>query len=525
MYLIRIYRTIVKGKFMQLKSFVLSESGNGNRYVYDRRKNSVLHCHKLLHHILNLSWQGVDIRKWIDGFDAEPIVIDGCGSFSKRELEYYYRKYLFLKDCGYFGEPEEEAFPTGYITGDMVEFWLANTGQLTFETTELCNLNCKYCGYGLIYEGYDKRENIHMDFGAARRLLDYLVEKWNSPLNMSHHKVVYLSFYGGEPLLNIDFIKNVVDYVKSRPALNNRIIFTMTTNALLLEKYMDYLVENKFRLLLSLDGNEKNNGYRVFKNGKPAYKSILKNIFALRDKYPAYFKSHVSFNAVLHNLNSVTEIHRFIKETFNKMPRVGELSYVGIKDETQKDFWKMYTTINKSFYRDAKNSGNLKKEMFMNLPDYKSMALFLLKYSGFVYEDYRHLISHGKYKRQTPTGTCFPFMKKIFVTATGKLMPCETIGHRFYLGKVTADSLELDYEAIAASYNGYFEKIARQCNTCYNKSACPTCIFNMNFKGDTPVCDDVINYSRYAHYIGNILYLFEQEPTAYSQIMEEVTIV
>jgi sulfatase maturation enzyme AslB (radical SAM superfamily) len=58
--------------------------------------------------------------------------------------------------------------------------------------------------------------------------------------------------------------------------------FAITTNGLLMEKYMNFLVENDFNLLISLDGNAKNNRYRVFKNGKPAFKKILENIRALQ---------------------------------------------------------------------------------------------------------------------------------------------------------------------------------------------------------------------------------------------------
>ena len=44
---------------------------------------------------------------------------------------------------------------------------LRNLPQLVFEVTDACNLRCKYCGYGNIYEGYDKRENLNFSLYRA----------------------------------------------------------------------------------------------------------------------------------------------------------------------------------------------------------------------------------------------------------------------------------------------------------------------------------------------------------------------
>lgn len=45
------------------------------------------------------------------------------------------------------------------LTINNVKYLLANLKQLTFEVTDSCNLRCKYCGYGELYDDYDKREN------------------------------------------------------------------------------------------------------------------------------------------------------------------------------------------------------------------------------------------------------------------------------------------------------------------------------------------------------------------------------
>ena len=130
---------------------------------------------------------------------------------------------------------------------------------------------------------------------------------------MSAKRNVYISFYGGEPLLNMPFIESIVEYIGKLNCRFRDFTFSMTTNALLLERYMDFLVTNRFMLLISLDGDDYNTSYRVSKGDKPAYADIIRNIDALRNKYPAYFEQNVNFNAVLHNRNSVSEIYHFFK--------------------------------------------------------------------------------------------------------------------------------------------------------------------------------------------------------------------
>lgn len=88
-----------------------------------------------------------------------------------------------------------------YLTPAQIYYSLANLRQITFEVTDACNLKCKYCGYGEFYDDYDRRSNKMMPFTMAKQVIDYLVPFWQSPANMSADKNVYISFYGGEPLM------------------------------------------------------------------------------------------------------------------------------------------------------------------------------------------------------------------------------------------------------------------------------------------------------------------------------------
>ena len=185
-----------------------------------------------------------------------------------------------------------------YLKGDHIKKSLANTPQITFEVTDACNLRCEYCGYGKFYADYDERKNRTLSEEKAIRFLDYLVELWESSLNTSVTQNVYISFYGGEPLMNFPFIQRIVKHLQESSCIARSFTFSMTTNAILLSKYMDYLQENKFNLLISLDGDEYNTSYRIDSKGKGSFGRIVKNIDLLKDRYPEYFEKHVDFNAV-----------------------------------------------------------------------------------------------------------------------------------------------------------------------------------------------------------------------------------
>lgn len=409
-----------------------------------------------------------------------------------------------------------------YISESDVQYQLANLRQLTFEVTDACNLSCSYCAYGDFYNDYDKRDNNKMNLSAAIRVIDYLVELWNSNQNMSTNRTVYISFYGGEPLLNMFFIKTIVDYIENIECDHRKFIFSMTTNALLLDKYMSFLVEHSFNLLISLDGNEYNTSYRVSKSGKPAYNTIIRNVEVLRKKYPDYFENNVNFNAVLHNRNSIEEIYKFFKDRYNKIPSIGELNSMGIAPDKINLFRATYRNVNESLHQ-SENYEEIEQAMFLKTASYKTLSTFIHRYSGFVFRNYNDLL-FGQCEKNIPTGTCIPFSRKMFITVNGKIMPCERIGQQFALGKVTSSAVELDLNFIADKYNAYFSKLEQQCSKCRKTDSCIQCIFNLNNLDNSPTCYGYTNEQTFNVYKKQQMDFLRKHPEAYFRIMEEVII-
>ena len=299
-----------------------------------------------------------------------------------------------------------------YINQNVVINSIANMPQLVFEVTDACNLKCKYCAYGEMYEDYDAREEKMLPVDKAIRLIDFLVDFWNSDRNKSIKHKTYISFYGGEPLLNIPFIKKIVDYVENKINCPDRMFeLSMTTNAILLHKYMDYLHEHAFNILVSLDGNRENTSYRVDKSGNQSFDRIVRNVDRLKEKYPDYFRQKIHFNAVLHNRNSVEEIYRFFKEKYDKIPSIGELNNAGITKKMKDLFKETYRNSTESLHQ-SEHYEEIERDLFIRSGTYQSVTLFLHQYSGFVFKDYTDLMFDGKEQKRLPTGTCLPFSKK-----------------------------------------------------------------------------------------------------------------
>ena len=436
--------------------------------------------------------------------------------------EYYKEKYEYLKK--YLFRQDNFINPNvSRMSPEAIKNKVANLNQLVFEVTDTCNLNCKYCGYGDIYESYDKREKKKLTFQQVKPLLDYLLRLWKNEELESYNDITYISFYGGEPLLNMSFIEDVVYYIENLNIKGRHFVYSMTTNAILLDKYADFLEKYKIRLLISLDGNIDNNGYRVDFSGQNSFTRITQSVDILSSKYPDYFEKSVNFNAVLHNKNSVLDIYNFFHTKYNKIPSIGELNDSGIREEKQEEFNSLYKNSYESLHQEE-NYKELEQNLFMNASSYKSSTLFLHQYWGSVFKTYNDLLYEKNKKKFLPTGTCIPFSKKMFVTVNGKILACERIDQQFALGKIENSTVVIDYENIANTYNNYYDKLQSQCSKCYRGTSCLQCVYYIKNLNENPICHGYVNEEMFTRYFSNNMTFFEEHPKDYFRIMKEVTI-
>lgn len=505
------------------RSYVRIKTQNGNRYILDDQIRKSILCHPLFYIILEMVEKGIDVHEWLAKETGDLIDITEIGSTPKSEILYYYKKLQMLSENGYFKSVDQKEELSGKITPEDVKHNLANPPIITFEVTDRCNLKCKYCGYGEFYSNYDQRQNRNLDIKLAKKLLLYLQELWNSPLNISHDRNIYIGFYGGEPLMNFPFINGIISFLKDFKLHHNRLSYSITTNGLLLDKHIDFLQSNDFNLLISLDGSEMNNSYRTTESGYPSFYQIMENIRNLKNQFPGYFKKKVNFNSVIHNKNSIPEVFKFFKEQFNKFPTISSLNTNGIKKEQIDAFRKTYSNPLKGFW-ESDDYSTIENEMFIKLPNIKSLTTFLHNKTDFTFRNYNELIYPQNKVKLCPTGTCSPFMKKIFVTVSGSILCCERIGTNYKLGEVSEKGVTIDFEGIANRYNQWFDKIREQCSTCYNSSLCDQCLFYLPLEDTQPLCNKFMNYQQYSSYVSSQMEYLEKNPEIYQKIFKKVRV-
>lgn len=151
------------------------------------------------------------------------------------------------------------------VQGDVVK-------ALCLHVAHDCNLQCKYCFAG---EGNFGGKSALMPSEVGKKALDFLVEHSGKRYNCE------VDFFGGEPLLNFSAVKEIVAYGKKLGLEKGKNIrFTLTTNGTLLEREVqDYLNEQCFSVVLSLDGRkETNDRVRVDKGNSGTYERIIEKI-------------------------------------------------------------------------------------------------------------------------------------------------------------------------------------------------------------------------------------------------------
>lgn len=410
------------------------------------------------------------------------------------------------------------------ITSDDVIDALVNLKQLVFEVTDACNLKCKYCAYGDLYFGYDKREDSFLNVEKGIAVIDYLSSIWRTHKTSASNPVTFISFYGGEPLMNMDFIATIVDYIHSNK-YNRSIVFSMTTNGLLLDRYIDFLVKENFNILVSLDGDCQSNGHRLTKSGNSSFERVYNNIRMIRNKFPSFFQNHVSFNSVLHNLNSVESVYKFFHDEFDKETTISELNTSNIREDRQNEFLAIFKNKTDSI-AESKQSDVLAKQLFIGNPQTHDLLLFLHQHSGNVYKNYNDLFVNYKHHHFCPTGTCLPFGKKMFVTVNGKILQCEKISQRYSLGYINdSNEVIMPIEAIVSSFNSLLDKMQSQCSFCFKKKSCIQCVYYISdIDKAHPKCQGFMNEKTFNEHTANCLAYLYKNPGLYKKLLEDIVI-
>ena len=140
---------------------------------------------------------------------------------------------------------------------------------LCLHIAHTCNLNCSYC---FASQGKYHGERALMSFDVGKRALDFLVENSGSRRNLE------VDFFGGEPLMNFDVVKQLVEYARSiEKQAGKNFRFTLTTNGMLIDDdVIDFANREMSNVVLSLDGRQEvHDRYRVDYAGKGSWETIV----------------------------------------------------------------------------------------------------------------------------------------------------------------------------------------------------------------------------------------------------------
>lgn len=335
------------------------------------------------------------------------------------------------------------------------------SSQLVLNVTETCNLACKYCIYSGNYEG-ERVNDVNgaiMSPAVAFKAVDLFA--------MKAEKGAGIGFYGGEPTLAFGLIKKVVNYVNANYPQRN-FVFGFTSNFVGVRPYLQYLVDNDFRLVVSIDGpRDVHDKQRVAPGNKPTFNKVIRNIQALRDIDPDYFRTHVGFSSVYASGEDFQEMVSFFLQ--NELFRDGHLILGPVQQTLLKDsslIGKIDTEATSMIFNKMIDlyvgnllAGELNPPL---LRTYFDMDLWRVRNRGLA-----HMPA-----QLPPGGTCYPTDRKLFVNTDGAFYICEKMGARSPLGSVEqgvdfgkADKLLDEFTAIKNQV----------CNDCWAARMCPSC--------------------------------------------------
>lgn len=225
--------------------------------------------------------------------------------YSEEELKDAYEEIRVLyEDDVLYSEDDYQKFANMMVSAPIKSMCL--------HVAHDCNLRCKYC---FASTG---------DFGEGRKLLDVETGKKAIDFLLNHSKGRHnleLDFFGGEPLMNTSVIKEIVQYARSKEKeYNKNFRFTTTTNGVLLDdETIDYLNDEMYNIVLSIDGRkEVNDRMRPAVNGKGSYDIIMPKFKEFRKKR-GDGQYYVRGTYTKYNLDFAEDVKHFYEEGFDQI--------------------------------------------------------------------------------------------------------------------------------------------------------------------------------------------------------------
>ncbi len=314
---------------------------------------------------------------------------------------------------------------------------------LCLHVAHTCNLNCSYC---FASQGKYHGERALMSFEVGKRALDFLIENSGTRHNLE------VDFFGGEPLMNWNVVKELVAYARVQEKIHNKNFrFTLTTNGVLVDdEVIDFCNKEMSNVVLSLDGRpEVHDRLRVDYMGRGSYDLIV-------PKFQEFVKRRGGKNYYMRG----TFTHNNIDFT-NDIFHMADLGFTELSMEP--------------VVCSPEDASALTQEDLPILFDqYEILAKEMIKRKKegkpFTFYHYMLDLTHGPciYKRISGCGSGTEYMA---VTPTGELYPChQFVGdNKYLLGNIWDGVTNKDVQNEFKLCNAYARP---ECNDCWAKLYC-----------------------------------------------------
>ena len=279
-----------------------------------------------------------------------------------------------------------------------------------------------------------------MPFSVGKQAIDFLLEKSVGRENLE------LDFFGGEPLMNWDVVKQIVEYARSKEEeYGKKFRFTITTNGMLLDdEKIDYINKEMSNVVLSIDGRkEVNDRMRVKVDGTGCYDRIVKNYKKLVEKRgdKEYYVRGTYTN---YNLDFSEDVMHLYKQGFDQVSVEPVMEDESVEYAiTEKDLDKIYEEYDKLVDKIAnikKNGGFINFFHFMIDLDQGPCVIKRLRGCG----------SGNEY---------------VAITPDGDIYPChQFVGHEEYkMGNLEEGTFNTDIKKEFAGCHVYSKPSCRDC--------------------------------------------------------------
>lgn len=393
-------------------------------------------------------------------------------------------------------------------SNNLIDYYEENGfTELIFKMTDACNMRCKYCIYSEYYPNTLSYGKDYIKVETVKKAIDYYISQVKKQANIVAKKKPFIAFYGGEPLMAFDVIKEAIEYTNDKYK-DIDIHFTITTNGLLLndKEVVEFLKKNNVIICLSLDGYKENHDRnRVGINNKASY-DVLLNII---EKHFSDYHNIYTLCCIDKRTDLIKLYDHYKKNDrleYGKIPHVLRLSYIFNQDSNYYE----------QFSKDEINKFALQykqlRDKYIELSINNQQDWFLDLLIG---QEFLRIIDRIKFNSAISfygkSGCCVPG-DKIFVYQDGRYGICE---------KVCIDGIDignvdngLDIEKIKNYMKFFDEATQKKCKECPISQLCSLCYVNLNKEGELALDNEFCeNQKRYIiDMFKDIIYIEEKNP-------------